>query len=198
MVSLAGGAGGTPDTHYWFCLIVDDVLFSHPGTAWWRLTGRIWAAPPRHSRGRPVEERHQRVHQAEHGPGHQEPPGCSAQAPPWSGYPGVKFHGTGLIRPLHWSHPGVNGHRVRILPEEDIIQREQDGTQGHWEHVQDHREDSEVIVKLLYYFSENILPDNLFVLFWLIESVHLQISRGQASAHIGGILDIRGTWDNIM
>ena len=51
----------------------------------------------------------------------------------------------GSVRPLHSSHPGVNGHRVRILPEEDIIQREQDCTEGHGEHVQDHREDSKVI-----------------------------------------------------
>ena len=39
-------------------------------------------------------------------------------------------------------------------------------------------------------------PDDLFILLGFIESVHLQISRGQASAHVGGILDICGAWVN--
>ena len=49
---------------------------------------------------------------------------------------------------------------------------------------------------MIFLSSSSNWPDNLFILFWLIESVHLKICRGQASAHVRGILDICVAWVN--
>ena len=53
------------------------------------------------------------------------------------------------------SYPVVNGHCVRILPEEDVIKRQEDGTERHGEHVQDDSKDSESIIPLYHHASLN-------------------------------------------
>ena len=52
-----------------------------------------------------------------------------------------------------YTHPVVNAHGVRILPEENIIKRKKNGTERHGEHVQDDSEDSGNIFKLFWHFD---------------------------------------------
>ena len=42
----------------------------------------------------------------------------------------------------YYYYRSVQGGGVRVLPDEDVVEGEQDGAQRHGEHVEDHREDS--------------------------------------------------------
>ena len=66
---------------------------------------------------------------------------------------------------------------MRILPQKDVVEGQENCTKGDGEHVQNHGEDSAVgKVRQQDNYILFLVPDNFLVLFGLIEFVHLYVS----------------------